>query len=819
MRPVSYFTLFFCILLLSSSCSQHDPIDIGSTPDRGFRSNRPADKWEEGLVSGNGIMGAMVMGHPLSDTIIVNHASLYMPVNEPLEPVSQGDYLEEIRSLMLDGQYGEASRFVVDLSHEEGWEGKRWTDPIIPAFDIVIDMEQNSVKDYARTVNFETGEAEVKWSDSTGTYSRKTFVSRADNIIVTLIRADGSPVGCRISLKERHLESWWGNIDRREQSGIEEVKITAENGAINYRSSFVNQWEGLIEGYEGVVLVANQGGSLENGNGEISVENADEILLITRVEPTYDYSVQGTDKIRERLADIRPDYKLLLKEHLSIHGEIFNRTKLDIGGLRERKNLPVEELLEGEPGTVDPALIEMQFDAARYNIISSTGINPPNLQGLWGGTLTPPWSGDFTMNGNVPVAVSSMLCANMPELKLSLFDMLERHMDDFRLNARKLYNAGGIHVPSRMSSHGLNNHFDATWPMTFWTGGAGWYSMFYYDYYLHTGDIDFLKKRALPFMEEAIAFYEDFLITGDDGKYIFIPSYSPENNPSNIPYQACINATMDVMIARQLFRNIISASDITGTNTNQIEKWQDMLARMASYELNEDGELREWIWPGVEENHSHRHVSQFYALFDMMDPEFRENPELIEGARKVIETKMNYRRQADGGVMSFGMVQLAFAAAMAGEAETCYDMLGWLSRNFWFNNMVTTHDPGHIFNLDLSGGFPAVIIKMMVYSEPGLISVFPALPEQLQEGKIEGVLLRGNMELTKLEWEGEHLNIALHSAADQDLVLELPKEIATVKCKGAVVQEHPDTRSLRLVIDADTEVRLDIQLKGELVSD
>ncbi len=819
MRTVSCFTLFFYLLLLPSSCSQYDPIDIGSTPDRGFRSNRPADKWEEALLSGNGIMGAMVMGHPLSDTIIVNHALLYMPTNDPLEPIAQGDHLEQIRSLMLDGKYGEASGYVVELSHEEGWEGKRWTDPIIPAFDIVIEMEQNSVENYARTVNFETGEAEVKWSDSAGTYSRKTFVSRADNIIVTQIRANGSPVGCRISLKERHRESWWGNIDRRENSGIEEVRISAENGAINYRSSFANRWEGLIEGYEGVVLVVNQGGNLVNGNGEISIEHADEILLITRVEPTYDYSVQGTDKIREGLAEIRPDYKLLLKDHLSIHGEIFNRSKLNIGGSRERKNLPVEELLEGEPGAVDPALIEMQFDAARYNIISSTGINPPNLQGLWGGTLTPPWSGDFTMNGNVPVAVSSMLCANMPELKLSLFDMLERHMDDFRLNARKLYNAGGIHVPSRMSSHGLNNHFDATWPMTFWTGGAGWYSMFYYDYYLHTGDIDFLKKRALPFMEEAIAFYEDFLITDDDGKYIFIPSYSPENNPSNIPYQACINATMDVMIARQLFRNIISASDIAGTNTNQIEKWQDMLARMPSYELNEEGELREWIWPGVEENHSHRHVSQFYALFDMMDPEFRKNPELIEGARKVIETKMNYRRQADGGVMSFGMVQLAFAAAMAGEAETCYDMLGWLSRNFWFNNMVTTHDPGHIFNLDLSGGFPAVIIKMMVYSEPGLISVFPALPEQLQEGKIEGVLLRGNMELTKLEWKGEHIKIALHSAADQDLVLELPEEIATVKCKGAVVQEHSDTKSLRLIIDADSEVLLDIQLKEELVND
>ena len=34
------------------------------------------------------------------------------------------------------------------------------------------------------------------------------------------------------------------------------------------------------------------------------------------------------------------------------------------------------------------------------------------------------------------------------------------------------FNCQGIHVPSRFSSHGLNNHFDATWPMTFWLAGA-----------------------------------------------------------------------------------------------------------------------------------------------------------------------------------------------------------------------------------------------------------------------------------------------------------------------------------------------------------
>ena len=48
---------------------------------------------------------------------------------------------------------------------------------------------------------------------------------------------------------------------------------------------------------------------------------------------------------------------------------------------------------------------------------------------------------------------------------LPYFDFLEAHMVEFRDNARRLYGCRGIHVPSRASTHGWNNHFDATWPM------------------------------------------------------------------------------------------------------------------------------------------------------------------------------------------------------------------------------------------------------------------------------------------------------------------------------------------------------------------
>lgn len=41
---------------------------------------------------------------------------------------------------------------------------------------------------------------------------------------------------------------------------------------------------------------------------------------------------------------------------------------------------------------------------------------------------------------------------------------------------------------------------------------------------------------------------------------------------------------------------------------------------------------------------------------------------------------MEIRRRDNGGIMAFGMVQLAFAASSMGESESAYDMLKWLGK-------------------------------------------------------------------------------------------------------------------------------------------
>jgi hypothetical protein len=642
-------------------------LPASEVPQRGFVSGRPADTWEEGLISGNGTHGALVPGNPLDETIILNHAHLYMPLHDPLPPVNTGSHLEEIRTMMSEGRYQKASEYVVEY-----------------------------------------------------------------------------------------------------------VNIGAEGSWLTYRSRFKRRWPGSLQGYEGVARVVARGGRTRTDGPVIHVETADEVLVLLRVAVCEDIATSRIPDLKESLGRVEPDFEALLAPHAKQHGEIFSRMRLDLGGGADR-NLTSEELLaKSEVGRLAPALVEKQFDAARYAVLSSSGALFPTLQGIWNGTWGPPWSSDFTLNGNVPSAIASNLRGNMAECLLPYFAWLEAHMDDFRENARRMYGCRGIHVPSRASTHGLNNHFDATWPMTFWTAGAGWAAHFFYDYYLYTGDRVFLEERALPFMKEAAAFYEDFLIEGPAGKYLFSPSYSPENSPGNSDSQACINATMDVAVARQLLSNCISACRSLEMDQDKIAQWQAMLAKLPDYQINEDGALKEWTTPLLTDNDQHRHCSHLYPLFDGLPDDIANDPALRDAFSVAAEKRMAVRKQESGGIMAFGLVQLGLAVSSLGDAESAYEAVDWLANIFWRNNLVTTHDPDALFNVDLCGGFPAVILKMLAESQPGRIDLLPALPRQWPSGQVEGIRCRGQIEIESLAWTPEQIKVTLKSDVTQTITLHLP---------------------------------------------
>jgi alpha-L-fucosidase 2 len=755
-----------------------------------FWSQRPAGRWEESLVTGNGIMGAMVEGNPYREHVVLNHSLLFLPINPIMMPPSQGKHLDEIRQMMLGGRFEEASQLLVDIATEEGYVGKHNSDLFVPACRLAISADSVSpTRNYRRSVDFRTGVCRIEWQDGRGSYVRETFVSRADNVVVMRLRALSGKLDTRLAL-ERITASDPGRRKKFKMNDNDriETSLAGQGGRLlYYRAKYDTQTVHPVsgqkgyEGYEAAVRIAECDGSVRPGAGGLEITGATEVLLLARVEPTRDFSKPAYTAMVASL-DSLGGYGLLLERHVARHQPLYDRVKIDLGAPAADRSLSSEQLLA--TGGRNLALIERLFNAARYNVISATGLHAPCLQGIWGAKMTPNWAGDFTTNGNLPVAISHMLQANTPELMLSLFNQLEAHMDDFRTNARVLFNCQGIHIPSHFYTHGLDCQFDKTWPMTFWVAGAPWYSMFYWDYYLYTRDREFLRRRALPFMEESVAFFEDFLTEVADGKYIVNPSYSPENHPKNYKMQACINATMDIAAIKALLRAVIEASRTLGANSDRIPAWQAMLDKMPAYGNNADGEFREWLWADMEGNHEHRHASHLIGLYDLHDPEIMQSRELRQGALKAIDRRMDFRRKENTGVMAFGICQLAFSAAALGQADRCEEMLGWLGDNYFLDNMFSTHDPHNIFNCDISGGYPSLVMKMLCYSEPGRIDIFPAKPSSWRRGSIKGMALRGGIIMEELRWDGSKTTVTLRADDTQKVSVTIyGKHVKNVRLK------------------------------------
>jgi len=742
-------------------------------PEKGFVSWLPAAKWEDALLTGNGTMGAMVMGNPFEETIILNHALLYLPNEAPVIPPDMAPYLDTIKKLSFAGKYKEVAELGVKIWKDAGYGEKKWTDPYVPAADLTINMPASNIESYRRMVNYETAEAIVEWTDQKGTFCRKTFVSRKDGVIVTQIKGT-APINAEISL-HKYPNSWEQNS--LINSLIKKSETTIDSGLMQYHVEYGKPHSHSPDGYDGLLKIINIGGQVSNDHACYKVEDAQEVIILTCIEPYKRTNEESLSIMRNRLINAGEDYNFLLDRQKNSHGELYNRLSLKLNISDEEKKMTSETLVSLVRSGSSAGIMQRQFEAARYNILCSTGTNPPNLQGIWSGTWTPPWSADFTHDGNVEVAISNLLNGNMPELMMAYFDYHERMMDDYRTNAKQLYGARGIHIPSHTSTHGFNNHYDETWCMEYWNGGAGWTASYFYDYYLYTKDSQFLRKRAFPFMNEALMFWEDFLTMGKDGKYIVVPSYSPENNPLEHRWQNCINATMDVMIIKELTRNWIAAAKILGLSRKEIQKKEEFLSHMPDYQISKDGVLREWLWDGFTDNQAHRHASHLYGLYEVPDQDILQSEALQNAAKKTIHERMKIRKMYQGGEMAFGMCHLGFAAVNMKDKATASEILEYLSRFYWTNGMATTHNPGNLFNIDISGGFPSLITRMIVNSRPGYITVFPTLPDDWKNGEITGVLARGNIKINRIKWDNEQVQIQLSSQNKQKVIIEIGNNI------------------------------------------
>ncbi len=742
-------------------------------PDKGFVSTDAAEKWDQALICGNGSTGALIYGQPVNETITFSHEDLFLPQAYPKKQIPLAQHIDKIQEWVMNNEGEKAGELIMEIGKKEGYKELIWPDPLSPAAQLLIAMDDGKkVQKSIRSVDFETAEALVAWKTEEGVYHRNTFVSRSDDItVVSMTSPDMAKINCRFRLANVPYEEnkEWGEelgLNKLEvylYKQIEKTTVDANVKWLAFTTKYRQNWQGALGGMAIVSKVITDGVTSKDDEW-LKVSDASEVLVITKMKVCQDFDIKVIDELKEQIDNYKPNYDTLFKSHAHVHSEIFNRVSLDLN--TKSTKISSEKLIANSSfENTTPELVERLFDAARYAIICSTGKNAPTLQGIWTGTWQPAWSSDYTLNGNIQTAIAFGLSGNFPETTLAYLDTMERFMDDLHNNAKILYGSDGIMVPSRGSVHCIANHFTDEYPMILWTAGAGWTSQYYYDVYQYTQDKKFLEERAIPFMTKTAKFYEDFLTVEKDGKIVYVPSYSPEIGPLDHPTTITANATMDIAIAKQLFRNLITLSKETPIDPELIKMCKTMLKKLPDYEIGEDGALREWIWPGLKNNDTHRHASHLYPLYYENDPEIMASEALKKASLQAIENRLDYRRPKNGAEMAFGIVQLGQPAAHLGATDVAYECLRWLANSYWRSNMMSTHDPDKIFNVDICGGVPALIIDMLLYSEVDKMTILPALPSDWAEGSIKGIKARGGFTLDIAWKDGKLSSLKVHSLA------------------------------------------------------
>jgi hypothetical protein len=771
-------------------------------PRRGFCSIAPSA--DALLISGNGPITIDMSCDPYSEQVVFRHESVFVP-HKHFEAPNIAGIFSQVRQMMLAGKYHEAAKLAYDEWHKStmpqggGYGGG-------PAFEMHLDYPRTaSVKDYLRTVDFESTELKVHWTDERGDWVRKIFTSRPDNVVVQWLTApQGQQLNVRIALGRSSgmfsgmvgfggggLGAPLGAERPGEPAGFFGRRGGGAQG--EFHQDFNEQrliFKGVLDpsvnnsGYAGVTRVVRDGGSARMDGETLVVENATSVMLLTRIEHFPDYSEEQVEVLRQAVEALSPDYQALLERARKVQAEMLNRVTVDFGGSSQYAKSS-EELLSDQrssPG-YSAAFLEKLFEMCRYWFILTSGKY---------------CSMSAETNANINLQIAPGVQGDHREGMEAYFNWMESLVPDYRTNAKNIFGMRGTHyalTPTKES--GVDTHFDYAgstgelWPHPYWLSAGGWCVRPFWDHYLVTGDLNFLRNRVVPAYKDLAQFYEDFLtVTDKDGNYIFVPSFSPENNPGNLNpgCMAVINTSMDISVCREVLGNLIEACEILGIEADNLPKWNALLAKLPPHLLEPDGTLKEWAWPTLGERYDHRHISHLYGAWpgDTIDPD--RMPQMAKAALIADRHRVPERLAAHGR---------CHRALVGARLKDSYLVDTELRQLIEEGNVGETlrcsHDPYAGPMPDAQGGIPTIMMEMLAYSRPGVIEVLPALPPSLVKGAMNGMLLRTFARLDKLSWdiEARTVDLTITSVRKQDVTLIARQGIEAISATPGALAAKP----------------------------
>lgn len=390
--------------------------------------------------------------------------------------------------------------------------------------------------------------------------------------------------------------------------------------------------------------------------------------------------------------------------------------------------------------------MEKQWYMANYLFASASreGCAPMPLQGVWtadDGTL-PPWKGDYHHDLNTELSYTHYLKANHLEEGKAFLDFLWELLEEGKRFAKEFYHVRGCCLPGVMTIDGKPL---GGWPMySLSPANQAWLAHGFGEYYRYTGDAEFLRERAYPYMKETGIFLGELLEERDDGTLSLPVSSSPEIHDDTEKAWLIPMSNYDLALLLNLYESLEKYSILLKDPME--EKWKEIRKRLPKLAVNEKKVLM--LSPDESLEESHRHFSNAIAVspLGLISCE-GEGREIIDAVIK------DYERLGTGQWVGYTFTWMAHLYALQGNGEKAAEYLNIFWKYFCGPNGFHlngdfqkkgysdfTYRPftleGNMFGAD-------ALQEMLFQMKDGKIRLFPAIPEEWKEKEVSFENFRG----------------------------------------------------------------------------
>lgn len=422
-------------------------------------------------------------------------------------------------------------------------------------------------------------------------------------------------------------------------------------------------------------------------------------------------------------------------------------------------------------------LIEKQYYLDMYKLGAVSRPQAPaiTLQAVWtadNGSL-PPWKGDFHNDLNTQLSYWPVYTGNRLKEGESYINWLWKNKEKNEAYTKQYFGVKGLNVPGTVTLNGD--------PMGGWiqyslgpTVGA-WCAQHFYWQWKYSMDKVFLKTRAYPYIHD-VATYMENITRLQNGKRMLPLSSSPEYNDNDISAWFKEWSNFDLSLVKFLFT---AASEVAAANhkSKEAEHWKTILSQLPEYETNETGFT---IAPGQNLNSSHRHMSQYMAIYPLalLDINRAADKTIIQNSLKRIEEKGT--RAWTGYSFSW----MASLYARAYEADKAVKQLQIFASNFCSPNSFHlngdqkggeysgfTYRP---FTLEGNFAFAQGVHELLLQSREGYIEVFPSVPQTWKDVSFNRLRSEGAFLVSAKKENGIPLSITVYAEQDGELRIKLP---------------------------------------------